>query len=317
MSDCLIAFAQACALVGTTFGFISAWKGAGKHAWDPSLTTDDLTKYLQYLWFSQYFNLTAMVALKLSISAFMLGFNFSKIYRRLIWATVVTLVALNVVFPYIILFGECRPIAKHWDPKLPGYCWGPTPRTISGYLGAGSNIVSDLFYTCAPLVYIRNVQLTKRAKWGLRVVFSLGLITTVISTVKLYEIKALNETTDASYESINLSVLSVTEVFVGTLTASLPPLRLFFEKLLDIVLARFGLRTPAGPHTDSYVLPNILSTQVTDRANKKQLPRDSDDDSQKNMIMLGAITRTDQIIVRVEAAEGTPDHSNHLQNAWS
>ena len=111
---------------------MSAWKGAGKHAWDPSLTTDDLTKYLQYLWFSQYFNLTAMMALKLSISAFMLGFNFSKIYRRFVWATVVALVALNVVFPYIILFGECRPIAKHWDSELSGYCWGSTPRTISG-----------------------------------------------------------------------------------------------------------------------------------------------------------------------------------------
>ncbi|KAF3031359.1 hypothetical protein E8E12_001705 [Didymella heteroderae] len=319
VSDCLLAFAQACALVGASFGFISAWKGAGKHAWDPSLTTDDLTKYLQYLWFSQYFNLTAMVALKLSISAFMLGFSFSKIYRRLIWATVATLVVLNVIFPYIILFGECNPIAKHWEPKLPGYCWGPTPRTISGYLGAGSNIISDLFYTCAPLVYIRNVQLTKRAKWGLRVVFLLGLITTVISAVKLYEIKALNETTDAAYESINLSVLSVTEVFVGTLTASLPPLRLFFEKLLDIVLAKLGLRTRDGPHTDSYVLPNILSTQATEkateRANTKQLPRDSDDDSQE--ILWSAITRTHHITVKVEAAEIKSDHSNCLKNNWS
>ena len=125
--------------------------------------------------------------------------------------------------------------------------------------------------------------------------------TTVISAVKLYEIKALNETTDVSYKSINLSILSVTEVFVGTLTASLPSLRLFFEKLLDIVLAKFGVRTQDGSHTDSYVLPDISSTQDPEGANKGQLPRFSDDNSEKLMLP-GTITRTHHIIVSVEAA---------------
>ncbi|KAF2621483.1 hypothetical protein BU25DRAFT_482906, partial [Macroventuria anomochaeta] len=145
-----------CALVGTTFGYISAWIGAGKHAWDPAVTRDDLTKYLEYLWFDQYFNLTAMAALKFSICAFMLKLNFSKTYRMFIWLTVVVHIGLNVIFPYIILFGECDPIAKHWNPKLPGYCWSAKPQMTSGYLGAGSNIVSDLLYPCAPHLHQKS-----------------------------------------------------------------------------------------------------------------------------------------------------------------
>lgn len=85
-----------------------------------------------YLWFGQYFNLTAMALLKFSICAFMLQLDFSRAFRVMIWTTIIVHIGLNVVYPYIILFGECAPIAKHWDVKLPGYCWSAKPRVISG-----------------------------------------------------------------------------------------------------------------------------------------------------------------------------------------
>lgn len=85
-----------------------------------------------YLWFGQFFNLTAMALLKISICAFLLQLGFSKTYRVLIWVTVVVHVALNVIYPYVILLGECELVAKHWDPTLKGRCWSPKPRVISG-----------------------------------------------------------------------------------------------------------------------------------------------------------------------------------------
>lgn len=111
---------------------MTGWTGAGRHVYDPLVTKEMTGKYLMYLWFGQYLNLTAMAVLKFSISAFMLQIGFSRWYRAGIWLTVVIHVALNVIFPYIILFGECDPIAKHWDPMLKGYCWSPKPRVTSG-----------------------------------------------------------------------------------------------------------------------------------------------------------------------------------------
>lgn len=119
-------------MVGASFGQRSAWVGAGKHVWDPSVTKEDLENYLRFLWFGQYFNLTSMAALKFSICAFMLQLDFSKTFRTLIWISVVAHAGFNVIYPYVIMFGECDPIAKHWDPKLPGYCWSAKPRVISG-----------------------------------------------------------------------------------------------------------------------------------------------------------------------------------------
>ena len=51
-----------------------------------------------------------------------------------------------------------------------------TADTAPGYAGAATNILTDLIYTVAPLVYISRVQLPKRTLWGVRAVFLLGLM---------------------------------------------------------------------------------------------------------------------------------------------
>lgn len=159
------------------------------------MTSAHLTKYLKYIWFGQLFNLYGMALIKLSICAYILMLDFSKGYRIVIWLSVVLHLAANFVFPSVILLGECKPIWKHWDVSgtQAGSCWTAQPRVISGkthptlqstnladtsvvgYLGAATNILTDLIYTFAPLIYIARVQLPKRTLWGVRAVFLLGL----------------------------------------------------------------------------------------------------------------------------------------------
>ncbi|KAJ8115513.1 hypothetical protein OPT61_g2844 [Boeremia exigua] len=314
VSDWLLAIAQVFAMGGTTFGCMTGYVGAGKHTWDPSITKHDLGLYFKYLWFAQFFNLTAMGALKFSISAFLLQLNFSRVYRWLIWLSVVVHTGLNIIYPYIILFGECDPIAKHWDPKLPGYCWSDKPRVISGYLGAGSNIASDLFCTCAPLIHTRNVRLPNRAIWGVRVVFMFGFVTTIIAAVKLYEIRALAQSDDASYESIHLSVLSISEVLVSTLTASLPPLRHLFERMLSRILPENVIGTKPRSRMPSYVLPEF-STHSNIRP-KSRGGLDCDDNSEKTILAGNAASNTDLVqgrsgeIMRTTHVKLTIDDNN-------
>jgi hypothetical protein len=47
---------------------------------------------------------------------------------------------------------------------------------IAGYSGAATNILTDLIYTVAPLMYISRVQLPNRTLWGVRAVFLFGLM---------------------------------------------------------------------------------------------------------------------------------------------
>jgi hypothetical protein len=118
-----------------------------------------------------------MALVKLSVCAYIIMLDFSRTFRIIIWASVFLHISINFIFPTVILFGECTPYSKHWEAagtKL-DTCWGATPRVVSGYSGAATNILTDLLYTMAPLIYIARVQLPKRTIWGVRAVFLCGL----------------------------------------------------------------------------------------------------------------------------------------------
>ncbi|KAF2036526.1 alpha/beta-hydrolase [Setomelanomma holmii] len=266
------------AIAGAACCYKMAEVGGGRHIYDPIFkNVENLEKYMRYLWLGQLLNLYGMALVKLSICAYILMLNFSKGFRILIWMSVVIHIGLNFIFPTIILFGECTPYSKHWDVdnSRPGSCWSTKPKVISGYAGAATNILTDLIYTLAPLVYIARVQLSKRTIWGVRVVFLLGLTTTTISALKLYEMKALNESPDPTYTSVNLSIYAIAEVFVGVFTACLPPLRKTFDDVLRKVLPAGMVSSRAT--RDSYALNKVSNrSQVTKESKVKH---DSDGDS--------------------------------------
>ncbi|KAJ4338988.1 hypothetical protein N0V95_007908 [Ascochyta clinopodiicola] len=318
LTDHLLWTGHLLAVVGAVFAYKTAEVGLGRHVWDPFLTPANLEQYLKWLWFGQLFNLYGMALIKLSICAYILMLDFSRGYRIVIWLSVVLHVGVNIVFTSVILLGECQPISKHWDiaGTKPGSCWGDKPRIISGYSGAATNILTDLIYTVAPLVYISRVQLPKRTLWGVRAVFLLGLITTAISALKLYEIKSLNTSPDPTYTSVNLSIFAVTEVFVGAFTASLPPLRKTFETLLRHVLPESVLgssrnRKSVGKGTgNSYVMKEVGNSYVLNgnaAAGPSRPRHDLDNDSEHSMLeaqqslegkdTIGTITCTTEISV--------------------
>ncbi|EUC34371.1 hypothetical protein COCCADRAFT_35937 [Bipolaris zeicola 26-R-13] len=238
LTDHLLWTGHVVAIAGGACCYKMAEYGGGKHVWDPFMTPQRLEKQLYYVWLSQILNLYGMALVKLSVCAYIFMLDFSKTFRIMIWISIVVHVGINFVFPTVVLFGECTPYSKHWDVTgtKPGSCWGSEPRVISGYSGAAVNIATDLLYTMAPLVYISRVQLSKRTIWGVRAVFLCGLVTTTISALKLHEMKALANTKDPSFESVNLSIFASAEVFVGAFTASLPPLRKTFENFLRKIL---------------------------------------------------------------------------------
>lgn len=280
--------------------------------WDPSMTPVHLENYLKYLWFGQLFNLYGMALIKLSICAYILMLDFSNVYRAIIWLSVIVHLAMNFVFPSVILLGECRPISKHWDGAGAQLdtCWSSQPRVISGkdlvllcsqarltqvfpgYSGAATNICTDLVYAIAPLLYISRVQLSRRTLWGVRAVFLLGLMsvltdsysiswtsltchhrTTIISALKLYEMKSLWSSPDPTYTSVNLSIYAIAEVFVGAFTASLPPLRKTFEDLLRRILPGTILRSSRGTG-NTYELKAPIS-EGSSRGSRPRRDRDS------------------------------------------
>lgn len=71
------------------------------------------------------------------------------------------------------IFLMCRPFAKNWNNALPGRCGNrPIGFTIIGAL----NMVTDVIIILLPLPWVRRLQMPRRAKLGLYLMFGIGLL---------------------------------------------------------------------------------------------------------------------------------------------
>jgi hypothetical protein len=140
---------------------------------DPSVLPT-LSRYAYYLWITQIVNIIAVAVLKWSICAWLLVLNFSKLYQAVVWLSILMVTALGFLAPVLTLFG-CSPLKANWDYSYqPRKCWAKGTLDLS-YSQGISNIITDVVYMAAPLIYLSRVQLSKRTQLGIRIVFLLSI----------------------------------------------------------------------------------------------------------------------------------------------
>ncbi|KAF2627376.1 hypothetical protein BU25DRAFT_469124, partial [Macroventuria anomochaeta] len=210
----------------------------GRHIADPSIKKpDDIVGYSYYVWVGQVINLMAVAVLKWSICAYLLALKFSKVYTLIVWASILMVTVFSCILPCMGLL-NCVPFKANWNRAVKGYCWYKG-HTVLTYAQGVSNITTDVVYVVAPILYLSTIQLAKRTQWGLRVVFMLADLccrATVCSIFKTIELRALRKTKDPTWDGVNLTIWSATELSVGILIASLPPLRKVFDKMFRRIL---------------------------------------------------------------------------------
>lgn len=73
----------------------------------------------------------------------------------------------------LVVLGTCRPFEKNWQFWLPGYCVNKQARD---FVAASLNLVTDVFILILPQRVIWKLQMTRRRRIGVSVVFSVGLL---------------------------------------------------------------------------------------------------------------------------------------------
>ena len=150
---------------------ISTRHGMGLHAWD--LTGDLGEQYSQWIFIASCIYLPSLLGYKLSILLLYLRiFNVNKIFRYCTWTV------MFITFGYLFsnfwtqIFG-CQPIAKYWKPETPGHCI----LTLKADRGYGSlNFITDLLIFALPLPMVWRLQLSRKEKIGLLVIFMIGSV---------------------------------------------------------------------------------------------------------------------------------------------
>ncbi|KAF2024212.1 hypothetical protein EK21DRAFT_117999 [Setomelanomma holmii] len=113
----------------------------------------------------------------------------------------------------------------------------------------------------------------------------MSLVCTMISALELRDFQRIQGSREVYYESVTLSIWSVTEVAIGIVVASLPPLRKsfdgFFKHMISSVISKNALTgvRPSRTGFEKFNLPMYRSQQgrkVTDDDSDRAIVEDAE-----------------------------------------
>ncbi|KAF2027633.1 hypothetical protein EK21DRAFT_102349 [Setomelanomma holmii] len=296
------------------YAIFAANGGQGRLMADPWwLVSGRTSNELHVIFISQCLNVYAMFLVKASICAYLMALNFGKSYRIIIWISVVVVVLCNFVMMMILHFAYCRPYYSRWDFSVKGKCWPEAVSETTAYVQIASNIFTDLIYAAAPIVYLRNVQLSKQTQWGVRIVFLMALVGTGISIAKIPTTFRFLRTKEMMWDAIDLSICSINEVCVGIIVANLPPLRKIILGLLSNILPANFANTLHGSSRKQPGQSHRMSTMHSTKGHTK-LDDQADDESERYILELEdkkgpGIMKTTHVSIRDDDVRSQKAHS--------
>ncbi|XPT03226.1 hypothetical protein M3J09_012327 [Ascochyta lentis] len=232
LDDLFILIAITLGLAQTATIILQVEHGRGLHS--SELHKEDFDLMLMYKWINMLVYFVANWAVKMSILALYHRIGSGKrglpliVQSRAIWITAGAISAFTVAVILVQIF-SCLPISAAWDvQQIPIVCIdGATFMHVQGAI----NVFTDLVLLLYPLPLLPLLKFNKRQRTALIVIFSIGLIPVIASTMRLCEIVMSGNAiqTGTGWQQANSSwtwawvpVWSQIEVDIGILTACLP-----------------------------------------------------------------------------------------------
>ncbi|KAF2476573.1 uncharacterized protein BDR25DRAFT_375541 [Lindgomyces ingoldianus] len=167
-----------------------------------------------------------------------------KIFTWAVHANVAFQVAIFISFVCLSIF-QCNPVRNYWIFGAPANtCLDEGKVTLAAGI---INCVADVFCTLLPIPMVISLQMPRRQRMAVIVLFSLGFIVTVAGIVRTWYIyKSLIAEYDETWYAFPLWIAAAVEIDLGVICASAPVLRPLLSKLpwsLSITSSRFSRRT--------------------------------------------------------------------------
>ncbi|KAI5866743.1 hypothetical protein GGS23DRAFT_285424 [Durotheca rogersii] len=191
--------------------------GLGKHMWDFD-TVEQLKRYLKGFYVSITLYTTGLMFIKLAFLAHYYRVLAVKKMRIAITAAMIIIGSWSLSQVLVSIF-TCDPIRGFWEKSTEPTC---IPNLPQWYINAAGNIATDIAVFVLPLPVIGHLKLPKAQRLVLIGIFSLGFFTCAISVIR---IRYLDQGGDFSYENVEGSCWSITELCSGVICACLPTLR--------------------------------------------------------------------------------------------
>ncbi|KAK8210828.1 integral membrane protein [Phyllosticta capitalensis] len=259
---CLLALLAVYGIVAIAF----AWAVLGMGVHIKYLPMDNLFVILKMLIPFQFCYGIAIASVKCSYLFFYLRIFPHAALQRMAYICMAIVLAWWVG-NVLQIFLMCRPFAKNWNNALPGRCGNrPIGFTIIGAL----NMVTDVIIILLPLPWVRRLQMPRRAKLGLYLMFGIGLFITAVSIIRMRVLSTLNFA-DISYDMKQSCAWTFIETSVAVINSCIPMLRPLFSRFIQSTPKNSGADKSGGANdfsgaTGSYHLRTVGGSEHHVRA---------------------------------------------------
>ncbi|KAH9231968.1 hypothetical protein K456DRAFT_1870072 [Colletotrichum gloeosporioides 23] len=263
---------------------------------------EELVEFLRALYATVVLYNFTQLCVKFSIL-----FQYRRIFRtdgakRIITGLLVWLGAYAAFCLGTTIF-TCWPVAKYWDDSIEGGC---IERSALNYAIAGFNILNDLIILFIPIPWLKNLQVTFRAKLVLIGVFTCGAFAAIVAIVRLHSLYVHGSASidQQPLVGVDIAVWSGLEINIAIICASVPALKALFIKIIpklgtykkysknpygrsttgNLPLRSFDKRT--GNFSQSGKDSSKMEIQVHRSIEMNVMPIE-DDDSQKDLVTNG------------------------------
>ncbi|KAF7913690.1 uncharacterized protein EAF01_000096 [Botrytis porri] len=202
--------------------------GLGAHIYN--INSNYLDMLAKYIFASELLYVITMAITKVSIGVYFLRLA-NKRYQFWIIYSVMAIAVLVSMAYFIFVLLQCQPISYFWNmfDDGSGSCLSTSTRANVTYAHAAMSALTDWAYGILPITFVWKMKMNPRTKLSVVLILSLGFFASTATIVRIYYINKLSQTTDYTWEGINLVKWSIIEPAIALTAASFATLRPLFS----------------------------------------------------------------------------------------
>ncbi|KAF2681989.1 hypothetical protein K458DRAFT_343059 [Lentithecium fluviatile CBS 122367] len=217
--------------------------GLGRDIW--TIPFDNVITFTRWFYVMEVLYFLVLSLLKLSLLFFFLRIFPGREIRHFIWGTIAFDIVFGIAFVTAAIF-QCNPVSYYWtrfDGTHHGKCININGL---GWANAAISIALDLWMLGLPLSQVFSLKLAWKKKVSVALMFFVGTFVTVVSIIRLQSLIHFANSTNPTWDQVDVSNWSTIEINVGIMCACMPALRVIlvhaFPKLMGTT------RTPTNQY---------------------------------------------------------------------
>ncbi|KAJ5289104.1 hypothetical protein N7478_002134 [Penicillium angulare] len=241
-----------CALLSSLlfYAFLLVERNYGLGIPRKDLPDDVIINQLHYLWLSVPFYNLSLILSKLSAL-----FLYIRIFpgRRFLLATYITMGCLIIAGLWMVISGFvfCIPIHDFWTLDRSIHKKNCLPEGPVWYSNAAMQILSDIVIMVLPLPPVLKLQLPRKQKVGIILVFCVGIFVIATSSARVYQLSHMIDGHDLTKTNSEAAVWSSLETNISIICACLLPLYPLISRVFTLCFRPVPLHSSPAPKFQS------------------------------------------------------------------